>query len=100
MEGHIHNNPWVAQSPSRLNQIQVRASLTVKLRSEQRYRDLVERWAAANHGPFPTMREAERQVRREYEVLCRGLGRWAAVNPAEVFPPEVASPPPYDEWEW
>jgi hypothetical protein len=100
MEGFVHNNPWVGQSPRRVNQIHVRATVTIKARTDQRYRDLVQRWAAANDGPFPTMDVAEQQVRREYEVLCRALGRWAAVNPDEVFPPVVAPPAPHDEWEW
>ena len=41
-------------------------------------------------GPMPVLCDAERLVQVEFEVLCSGLGRLAAVDPRDVlnFPSE------------
>mgnify|MGYP001604694775 CR=1 FL=1 len=47
------------------------------------HRNVME-WAAANDGAFPKRDEAVREAREEVMVLCRGLGRWAAVSSSEL----------------
>lgn len=64
---------------------------------EHVYWELVGAWARDDSGPFPSRAEAERLAREELVVLCRGLGRWAAVLPLDVFPPVPPPPVAYDE---
>lgn len=80
------NHPFVAASPLRVEAIERRAHVLLRHRAEDRFRELVREWAAADEGGFPTRARAEREARDELEVLCRGLGRWAALTPDEVFP--------------
>jgi hypothetical protein len=82
------NAPQVAQSAQRIARIRSRAAEDVRGRTEERLRELVLEWAGRDDGPPPTRADAEEQVRAELEVLCRGLGRWAAVAPEELFPPD------------
>lgn len=93
------NNPFVVQSPGRIAAAQARAAAIVAQRSREIYWDLVRAWARDDSGPFPERGEADRLAREELEVLCRGLGRWAAVPATEVFPP-VAAPPLYLDDGW
>lgn len=88
----LSGEPWVAQSPRALSGI---ARRTIVFRREAVTRchaQLVGDWASRDTGSLPTRVEAERQVDAELEVLCRALGRWAAVDLAEVLPsmPRIA----------
>lgn len=67
-------------------QISARAERLLAGRAEARFRELVLAWAASDEGPFPTRDLARDEARAELEVLCRGLGGWAALPPEEVFP--------------
>lgn len=80
------NHPFVAASPQRVAEIEARAAALLRRRTQERFRELVLEWAARNEGAFPTPALADAQAREELEVLCRAIGRWAALTPAEVFP--------------
>jgi hypothetical protein len=93
------NNPFVAQSPRTVSAAEARAAVIISQRAREIYWDLVRAWAHNDAGPFPDRDQAERLAREELEVLCRGLGRWAAVLPHDVFPP-VPPPPLFAEEGW
>lgn len=85
-------------------QISARAERLLAAREQTRFRELVLAWAAAEEGSFPTRDVARDEARAELEVLCRGLGGWAALPPEEVFPagllPAERLLPRDEEWWW
>jgi hypothetical protein len=91
------NNPFVAQSPRTVSAVEARAAVIITQRAREIYWELVREWAREDSGPFPDRDEAERLAREELEVLCRGLGRWAAALPLDVFPAVPSPPLAYDE---
>jgi hypothetical protein len=78
--------PWVVQSPERIARIKERASVVLAARAEALWREMILQWAVVDEGRLPTRADAERIAQNELEVLCRGLGRWSALEPREVFP--------------
>lgn len=94
----------VRATPAAAAQITARAERLLDQRAQVRFRELVLAWAAANEGPFPTRDMARAEAQAELEVLCRGLGGWAALPPEEVFPagllPVERLLPRDEEWWW
>lgn len=89
---------WVAQSPQRIAQIHLRASHLVHHTREEHFRRLMLEWAQSEDGPLPSRPLAAAAAREEIEIVCRGLGRLAALTPDEVFPrPLPVTTPPLDE---
>ena len=89
---------WVAQSPERIARIHLRAQGLVTHTQEQHFRRLMLEWAQIDDGPLPTRRQAAIAAQSELEVLCRGLGRLAALTPDEVFPQPVITPHQDEGW--
>ena len=94
----------VRVSPAAAAQITARAERLLAQRAQVRFRELVLAWAASDGGPFPTRDMARDEAQAELEVLCRGLGGWAALPPEEVFPagllPAERLLPRDEEWWW
>ena len=82
---------WVAQAPWRLDEIERRARELVRAVTEEHYRRLVLDWAARDRGPIPSRLEAHEAAMAEIEIVCRVLGRLAALSPREVFPEQVVT---------
>jgi len=53
---------------------------------EQRFREEVNGWAAANTGRLRTRVAIRFEIAREFETLCAALGSWAFVSADEIFP--------------
>ena len=91
---------WVAQSPERIARIHLRAHGLVTHTQEEHFRRLILEWARAEDGPLPTRRQALAAAHAEIEIVCRGLGRLAALAPEEVFPRPLPVTTPHDEEGW
>lgn len=91
---------WVAQSPERVARTGLRAQALLTHTREEHFRRLIAEWAKADDGPLPTMMEASVAAHSELEVLCRGLGRLAALAPDEVFPQSLPVTTPPDDEGW
>ena len=89
---------WVAQSPDRVARIGLRAQGLLTYTREEHFRRLIAEWAKADDGPLPTRLQAASAAHAELEVLCRGLGRLAALTPDEVFPQAVTTPRDDEGW--
>lgn len=88
----------MAQSPERLALIHLRAQGLATLTQEGHFRRLMLEWAQDDDGPVPTRKQAAVAAQSELEVLCRGLGRLAALTPDEVFPQPVITPRQDEGW--
>lgn len=84
------HNPFRPEGHSRARvargRITGRAKLASKRVTDVRHPESVRAWGAAQEGPFPTRASVSRAVNAEFEVLIRGLGWLAALEPREVFP--------------
>ena len=87
-----------AQSPERIARISRRAQGLLTHTGEEHFRRLITEWAEADDGPLPTRIQAAAAAQAELEVLCRGLGRLAALTPDEVFPQAVTTPRDDEGW--
>jgi len=88
----VYEGPPVKSGPKAVENLRARVAGTVRERAQEIHRNKVMEWAAANSGTYPSCADAVEQAREEIEVLCRGLGEWAAVRAANVF---VG---PYEDW--
>ncbi len=88
------NNPfserdeYIAQFPmtvDRVASVRARAERAFPEAVRVRYARMLQDWAGTNDGLIPTFREAQLCVQSEFEVVCRGLGRLATVDPRQVF---------------
>lgn len=91
---------WVAQSPERIAAVASRSAELLRRSEQDHFRRLMAEWAAAEDGPIPSRAQAARGAQHEMEVLCRGLGRLAALSPHEVFPEQVVVTTPHDDEGW
>lgn len=78
---------WIPQSAERVDAIGRRGRDLVVILVEEHFRRMILEWAGRDDGPMPTRKEAYEVAMNEVEIVCRGLGRLAALPPAEIFPP-------------
>lgn len=53
---------------------------------EEKFRNEVDAWAAADTGRLRTRLAIRFEIARELETLCAALGAWALVDSSELFP--------------
>lgn len=80
-----YEGPPVDCAPETIKMLRRRVDKIVRARAEEIHRNEVAAWAAANSGAYPTIGDASSQASEEIEILCGGLGEWAAVRPTLVF---------------
>lgn len=78
--------PVATQSRETIEKIKLRADLFIREESRRLYWAAVEEWAATDNASFPDRGQIAERVQTELEILCWGLGLWAAVDPDDVFP--------------
>lgn len=92
MAEYQFSGPRIARTAASESSVRARAHQLIRAIAEEKHRQAVARWAADNSGQFPTRSQAEQEAIAEFQVLCRGLDGWAAVDPDTVLGPLYPHP--------
>lgn len=100
MSEYLSTTSWIAQTPERLAAVKVRSERMLRDTQEEHFGRLMLEWAKSDEGAIPSRAQAAASAVHELEVLCRALGRIAALEPHEVFPTRPLEPTPGEDEDW